>query len=784
MPVFNDEATVYAAVESCLTQTMTAIEIVCVDDGSTDRSVELITQLMARDPRVRLIRHPQNLTALQARRAGVLAATGEYVLFLDGDDELVAEAAEKSLAAAQLHEADLVGFGVEVITQEGNVVGGYQKRLAPRHSKLTGRAILDGLFPTGEPAQGQLWRFLFRMQVLRDAYRLIPDDLALPRVNDLPLLYLVAVRATRYASIPDRLYRYFYGRGKSGHSVDTLEQAEFYADAIRSVESIAPSVQLLARQDPDPGPLLDNYASVRLSIIGYVCSYLLEHVEQNLTAAALHHLQTRVSMTDLIVAAAWFYPSTLTTLKAISTPIPLASKPPRCVMLTTRALTTGGVSNVLLTQARVLTDAGYRVVIAVRRYGSDPSLVPPGVIFTQMVGTGLPERLAEWSELCRLHEVDVIIDHQVLYSRDWPEYALIARGMGVPTIGWLHNFAGRPLYDLNGLHELIKANAPLLATLVTLSPLDVAFWKLRDVPHAVFVPNPPSPLLLESPGHREPQPMQDGKLNLVWWGRLDERTKQISQLIEVASCLRKLSVDFSLTVIGPDWGEWTASRFNAMARKRNLEGCVTAVGEKRGKALIDAVDSADAFLTTSIIEGYQLTIAEAQSRGLPVFMYELPWLTIVQQNEGIVAVPQGEAEELARQIAAVAADRDLLTALSKASTVAANRELSYDFAQLYQAAILGELPPENSPEPTMADAKQLLNLMIFFAERNAGTRDGSRIAPRHNGEDASQTNPVTSRVGRRAWALAAPAGRTLLQFFPALRPVAHRIRQKIDPLSR
>lgn len=788
IPVFNDADTVASALESCLNQTMSEIEIICVDDASTDGTAEVIERFEALDPRVRLIRQGRNLSAFQARRAGILAATGEYVLFLDGDDELLPEAAKRSYSAAQQQGADLVGFGVEVVNPDGAVLGGYQKRLSPKHPVLTDRKVLTGLFPIDQPAQGQLWRYLFRTDLLRESYGLLPEDLVLPRVNDLPLLYLTAALAARYVSIPDRLYHYRYGSGASGQTVDTLEKAEFYADAIRSIDSIGPAVRSIARRSSDPSWIVDNYESVRLSIIGYVCAYLLEHTTEDLEAEALDHVHTRASGTDIIIAAVKFYPGSLSSLKRLSQPVERDGKPVRSVVLTTRTLTTGGVSGVLLAQATFLVRAGYRVTIVARRYGSDPAAVPQGVSFVEMVGTGLAERLEEWASICRSHDVDMVVDHQILYSRDWPEYALTARALGVATVGWMHSFAGRPIYDRNGLHSLLTENAPLLETVVTLSPLDVAFWKLRGVAHAVHVPNPPSPMMLDAIGISEPKPKPDDRIELVWWGRLDERTKQVSHLIEVAEHLRKLAIDFRLTIIGPDTADWTAARVNAVARKRRLEDHVRAIGERHGRQLIEAIDNADAFVSTSIIEGYQLTIAEAQARALPVFMYELPWLTLVQGNEGVVAVPQGDASALARQIVAVHESPERYAALSQASIVAARQAVSYDFAKLYEQVVTRTLPAEFSPEPSLADARQLLDLMIFFAEQNpaneAATEGARKPARRRPRKPNTRVTPQGSSFGHRVWRAATPLGRTALQIFPGARPLAHRAKLRVLGIRR
>src|SRR5690606_33914353 len=114
-----------------------------------------------------------NLSAFQARRTGVLAARAERTLFLDGDDELAPDAAEKALAAADASGADLVGFGVTVIEKDGRTGGSYERRLQPTHRQLDGVDVLRGLFPIGRPAQGQLWRMLFRTSILREAHELL-----------------------------------------------------------------------------------------------------------------------------------------------------------------------------------------------------------------------------------------------------------------------------------------------------------------------------------------------------------------------------------------------------------------------------------------------------------------------------------------------------------------------------------------------------------------------------------------------------------------------------------
>ena len=86
IPVFNTEPFLGACLDSVLSQTFSDLEIICIDDASTDASPERLAGYAARDRRVRSIRQDRNRGASAARNAGLEAARGEFVYFLDSDD--------------------------------------------------------------------------------------------------------------------------------------------------------------------------------------------------------------------------------------------------------------------------------------------------------------------------------------------------------------------------------------------------------------------------------------------------------------------------------------------------------------------------------------------------------------------------------------------------------------------------------------------------------------------------------------------------------------------------
>lgn len=89
IPVYNSEKYLKEALNSVLNQTYRNLEIVCVDDHSTDRSREIIKKLQAQDPRIKLIEFENNKGPSVARNAALDVCTGDFISFFDSDDILL-----------------------------------------------------------------------------------------------------------------------------------------------------------------------------------------------------------------------------------------------------------------------------------------------------------------------------------------------------------------------------------------------------------------------------------------------------------------------------------------------------------------------------------------------------------------------------------------------------------------------------------------------------------------------------------------------------------------------
>ncbi|MGT2910135.1 glycosyltransferase family 2 protein [Streptococcus cameli] len=108
VPVYNVAPYIRECLDSVLQQTYTEIEILVVDDRSTDRSAAICMEYAEKDNRIQFVQKSQNTGLSDARNIGIANASGEYLTFVDSDDKISPTFVERLLAEAQKHDADLV----------------------------------------------------------------------------------------------------------------------------------------------------------------------------------------------------------------------------------------------------------------------------------------------------------------------------------------------------------------------------------------------------------------------------------------------------------------------------------------------------------------------------------------------------------------------------------------------------------------------------------------------------------------------------------------------------
>lgn len=213
IPTRNRAATLERAVRGVLAQTMGDLEVVVVDDASTDGTPALLARLAEADPRVRVERMPEAGGAARARNHGIRVARAEWVAFQDDDDEWLPAKLERQVAAARGRpEVGLVYCPYRIREADGRemVIGGYDPSRPPGARRMIFRRNF-----LGTPA------VLARRSVLLEAGGFDP---ALPQVEDWDLWIRVAQR-TEMAWVSEPLVLVHVTPGSLSSSAEKLRVA-------------------------------------------------------------------------------------------------------------------------------------------------------------------------------------------------------------------------------------------------------------------------------------------------------------------------------------------------------------------------------------------------------------------------------------------------------------------------------------------------------------------------------------------------------------------------------
>lgn len=206
VPVYNGEKTLHRCLSAIAAQTHGDLEVILVDDGSTDASGAICAQWAGKDPRFRVIRQ-ENRGPGGARNAGMDAATGEYLFFFDSDDAAEPTLVEKALGRFRQTGAQVVLYGCCHVTGNSAVM----RPLTAPKPMFTGREVqedlLPGLFTYGYGAGVSPWGKGYDLAFLRRMGLRFPEERGLVCEDGLFMLDLFS-RVSCAAILPACLYRY------------------------------------------------------------------------------------------------------------------------------------------------------------------------------------------------------------------------------------------------------------------------------------------------------------------------------------------------------------------------------------------------------------------------------------------------------------------------------------------------------------------------------------------------------------------------------------------------
>ena len=224
VPVYNVESYLPACLDSLLSQTLEDIEIICVNDGSTDGCARILEEYAARDVRLRVL-SKANGGQSSARNMGMDAATADYLMFCDSDDYYDTSMCERMVKAiSHSAEVDMARCGVQM--HYGNLQRDVEGMERYFHVPAEGEFPLDDALL--KQCDYNVWNKIFRRELVRQHGLRFPEGV---KFEDPYFLYSYAAHTRHVYYLTDKLYHYICREGsttdaaynkKDGAALDNL----------------------------------------------------------------------------------------------------------------------------------------------------------------------------------------------------------------------------------------------------------------------------------------------------------------------------------------------------------------------------------------------------------------------------------------------------------------------------------------------------------------------------------------------------------------------------------
>lgn len=232
IPVYNTQDYLEECLKSVEKQTLKNIEIICVNDGSTDSSAEILEDHKNKDKRIKIITQ-ENAGLAQARNAGMEVAQGEYIAFLDSDDFMLPYAYQFLYDSAKKYDVDVLEFGVYTFPDGTEFDRSKVKYDFP---KVTFRKRIENQnpFETLNLGQCTVWNKLWKNSFIKEnnlSFKkgIMPGEDSLFNWVSLPLV-------RRCARDENKLYCYRVGR--KGSIMDKVKNMKTISNSIDMIEEI------------------------------------------------------------------------------------------------------------------------------------------------------------------------------------------------------------------------------------------------------------------------------------------------------------------------------------------------------------------------------------------------------------------------------------------------------------------------------------------------------------------------------------------------------------------
>lgn len=676
IPVYNDARFLNRTIRSWVSQTFKQIEIIMIDDGSTDESADIINEWAQKDNRIRIITLTQNVGPWTARNYGVEKANGRYIMFCDADDSVVLNTCEVLYKDLQSKPVDILQFGTKIINVNGlpkDRMNYMQRFLASYPYPLKGKEILLKCFQETK-YRWNLCNKVFSAALCRKAL-LNREQVRLTYAEDALAYFMIAYYARSYRSHKgDPLYCYYYGRGITGQIREDRKTFREVCDAALVVKQMRAFLAL----EKAGASYESAVRSFEKIFLRNSVNHFLNHVEEADKGICFDKLIDKWPASDVLTQLAskkdldcYKLAGQIKSAEIIQ----FKPRPIRTIATYYFSVANGGIERVMCKLCYLWLQMGYRVVLITEDNGQKgeyefPKEIKRVILPDRKKSEG--ERYLERAEAIRrcIKEncIDVVVYHAWLLELAFFD-ELAIKAAGSAFVFYCHGVFATPLIDCKSNLKTMVTPARLSDAVVTLSETDSTFWA-HFSNNVLQVKNP------FAENYDEWIPSSCEGHAILWVARISPEKRPFDAL-EILKLVLRAVPDAKLHIVGAAWVEKYEMKFKRAVIQAGLAQNVIMHGFQMN--VKPFYQNAAVFLMTSEFEGYSLTLQESMAAGLPIVMYRLPYLALVRDNQGVISVEQLDIEAAAGAIIELLCDDNKRKLLGKESRKYMDGFAEYDY---------------------------------------------------------------------------------------------------------
>ena len=214
-------------------------EIICVDDCSTDDTIAVLESYAKKYGSIKIVKHSENSGCNEARRSGVQAASGDYVLFVDPDDRLTDGAVDAIINKLAESEVDVLffdfkfadGFDLNKMPNEDSKIH-YYKQILKGHLLATSKtSAIDAVYATSPRLGVMVWGKVWKRELLVKGFELIPEGWCVEQEDDCETLMFLAL-AESVSMIDYVGYEYRWDSGVTNYGIDERSAIRYLRNAV------------------------------------------------------------------------------------------------------------------------------------------------------------------------------------------------------------------------------------------------------------------------------------------------------------------------------------------------------------------------------------------------------------------------------------------------------------------------------------------------------------------------------------------------------------------------